>query len=57
MITWGTVLELWCASDGRMDDGQKKRDIEVGAPPKKGIKLKASPIIFSLVRKNLNNPG
>ena len=57
MITWGTVLELWCASDGRMDDGQKKRHIEVGAPPKKRIKLKASPIIFSLVRKNLNNPG
>ena len=36
MITWFTVPEIWCATDGRKDrqtDGQKKWHIEVGAPP------------------------
>ena len=43
MIRWCMVPEIWCTTDGWMDrqtDGRKKWHIEVGAPPKNGIKKK-----------------
>ena len=42
MITWCTVPEIWCMTDGRTDgqtnrqmEGGEKWQIEVGGPPKK----------------------
>ena len=36
MIRWCTVPEIWCTTDGQMDE-QKKWHIEVGAPPRKKL--------------------
>ena len=55
MITWCTVAEIWCATNGQTN-GRKKWHIEVGAPPKKFTILEITLWNFAIFLKSFHSP-